>query len=247
MADVGTTWYTWLEQGRAIRISRDALERIAHALRLSRTDTEYFVALAQGDASEASLGVDIDPPIRQIVESVDRAPAFAIDPLAYVVAFNHLADAVFGFDAPGSRFGRNHLWRMFGDPARIALYGDSWDAVATNNVGIVRANYASRIGHPGFEELLVALHATGREFRRRWEGHYTAPISQTHLITLVHERLGRLTTHGACLAFPERPGYAMRVVLPGDNATAAIFCRLAGEAAEAATAPKPRTRKSRHR
>src|SRR5262249_49502792 len=35
LADVGVTWYTWLEQGRDIHVSRQTVERIAHALRLT--------------------------------------------------------------------------------------------------------------------------------------------------------------------------------------------------------------------
>ncbi len=36
LAGVGTTWYTWLEQGRDVRASLDVLEAIARALRLTR-------------------------------------------------------------------------------------------------------------------------------------------------------------------------------------------------------------------
>ncbi|HEX4206969.1 MAG TPA: helix-turn-helix transcriptional regulator [Ktedonobacteraceae bacterium] len=32
VAGVGTTWYTWLEQGRAIGVSAQVLESLAHAL-----------------------------------------------------------------------------------------------------------------------------------------------------------------------------------------------------------------------
>ena len=38
LAQVGVTWYTWLEQGRAINVSAPALGRIARALSLSSTD-----------------------------------------------------------------------------------------------------------------------------------------------------------------------------------------------------------------
>src|SRR5689334_8162460 len=34
LAGVGVTWYTWLEQGREIRVSAHFLERVASALRL---------------------------------------------------------------------------------------------------------------------------------------------------------------------------------------------------------------------
>src|SRR5687768_1197318 len=37
LADIGVTWYTWLEQGREIDVSASAYERIARALGLSET------------------------------------------------------------------------------------------------------------------------------------------------------------------------------------------------------------------
>ena len=45
LAEVGVTWYTWLEQGRAINVSAAALTRIARALSLSPTDEAYLFAL----------------------------------------------------------------------------------------------------------------------------------------------------------------------------------------------------------
>ena len=46
LAEVGLTWYTWLEQGRAINVSAAALARIARALRLDATDEAYLFSLA---------------------------------------------------------------------------------------------------------------------------------------------------------------------------------------------------------
>ena len=36
LADVGVTWYTWLEQGRQINVSAEALQRIARAQNVRR-------------------------------------------------------------------------------------------------------------------------------------------------------------------------------------------------------------------
>src|ERR1041385_2784026 len=47
LAGVGVTWYTWLEQGRDIRVSPETLLRISRALRLSPTDIEYLFTLCE--------------------------------------------------------------------------------------------------------------------------------------------------------------------------------------------------------
>jgi transcriptional regulator with XRE-family HTH domain len=231
VADVGVTWYTWLEQGREIRVSADALERIGHALRLTQSDMEYLFALAGVAHPAAASAPSVDPPFQRIVESVDRAPAIVLNPQGYVVAFNGIADRVYDFQAHGRPFGRNHLWRMFGDPERIALYAKTWDALATNAVGILRANYTSRASDAAFDELLVALRATGDEFRRRWDAHYTAPVAQTLELRLAHQKLGRLAISSTRLAFPSPPGYVLFVQPAADARTVATLDRIARRAA----------------
>jgi transcriptional regulator with XRE-family HTH domain len=46
-AGISTTWYTWLEQGRDIRVSPQALTRIADALKLDDGERSYLFRLAE--------------------------------------------------------------------------------------------------------------------------------------------------------------------------------------------------------
>src|ERR1700712_5403089 len=48
LADVGASWYTWLEQGRDIQVSEAFLERLAQALRLAPAERAHLFELAQG-------------------------------------------------------------------------------------------------------------------------------------------------------------------------------------------------------
>src|ERR1700751_398903 len=47
LANVGLTWYTWLEQGRQARPSASVLTAIADALRLDTHEREHLFALAR--------------------------------------------------------------------------------------------------------------------------------------------------------------------------------------------------------
>jgi transcriptional regulator with XRE-family HTH domain len=47
LANVGLTWYTWLEQGRQARPSASVLTAIADALRLDAHEREHLFALAR--------------------------------------------------------------------------------------------------------------------------------------------------------------------------------------------------------
>src|SRR5262245_34905683 len=46
LADVGVTWYTWLEQGRPINVSPATLRRVSRALQLTVSDEGYLFTLA---------------------------------------------------------------------------------------------------------------------------------------------------------------------------------------------------------
>ena len=49
IAGVGTTWYTWLEQGRDVRASLDVLEAICRALKLTPAERTHLVLLGRGE------------------------------------------------------------------------------------------------------------------------------------------------------------------------------------------------------
>lgn len=49
LAGVGTTWYTWLEQGRDIRVSSQVLDSIARVLQLSHAERAYLFDLVRDE------------------------------------------------------------------------------------------------------------------------------------------------------------------------------------------------------
>src|SRR5581483_961692 len=51
LAGVGTTWYTWLEQGRDVRASLEVLEALAKALRLDSAERNHLIQLGRGEAA----------------------------------------------------------------------------------------------------------------------------------------------------------------------------------------------------
>ncbi|PZS08036.1 MAG: hypothetical protein DLM64_13435 [Solirubrobacterales bacterium] len=53
LAGVGTTWYTWLEQGRDVRASLDVLEALARALRLTPAERVHLILLGRGEEAPA--------------------------------------------------------------------------------------------------------------------------------------------------------------------------------------------------
>lgn len=56
LAGVSTTWYTWLEQGRDIKVSMSVLENIADALQLNKDERKYLYGLALEEVEKIDMG-----------------------------------------------------------------------------------------------------------------------------------------------------------------------------------------------
>ncbi len=54
LADVGVTWYTWLEQGREVNPSEAVLVGVANALQCSPLETRHLFVLAGLTPPEAT-------------------------------------------------------------------------------------------------------------------------------------------------------------------------------------------------
>src|ERR1700739_1974901 len=74
LCGVSPTWYTWIEQGRPVSASADALARIAVALQLSRAERAYLFELAaQRDPAEPDpAAADAPATLRENVPPRDR-------------------------------------------------------------------------------------------------------------------------------------------------------------------------------
>jgi transcriptional regulator with XRE-family HTH domain len=175
LAGVGTTWYTWLEQGREVRASLDVLEALARALRLTAAERAHLILLGRGEEAPPCKPPPerISPTIRRLIENLGPNPAYVLGRRWDYLAWNRAACATMGtFDrlAPNAR---NHLWLMFMDPARRELFTD-WERAIRLAVAKFRADSARHLGDPAFEELIGALKSSSPEFRRLWERHEVA-------------------------------------------------------------------------
>src|SRR6202012_612846 len=95
-ANVSTTWYTWLEQGRGGAPSAEVLERIARALMLSDVEREHLFLLGLGRPPEAHYRKNdgVTPRLQRVLDALDPTPALLRTATWDVVAWNRAATAV---------------------------------------------------------------------------------------------------------------------------------------------------------
>src|SRR5215813_8228638 len=76
-ANISSTWYTWLEQGRGGAPSPDVLNRIASGLMLTEPEREHLFMLGLGHPPEVRYrSVEgISPRLQRLMDSLDASPA----------------------------------------------------------------------------------------------------------------------------------------------------------------------------
>lgn len=172
LAGVGTTWYTWLEQGRDVRPSAEVLATLADALRLDVAERRHLFVLHDRPlpAARATGPQQIDPPLRRVLDSLTGQPAIVIGRRWDLLGWNPAADATFG---PYERLEgdeRNMLHLVFADPDHRRLLVD-WELVAKNAIAMFRADCARYVGDASFGRLVDRLNRLSPEFSRWWPKH----------------------------------------------------------------------------
>lgn len=95
LADIGITWYTWLEQGRPINVSSQVLERLARTLRLTPAETAHLYTLARRALPKADVCEEVTLGLRAVLDALEYVPACAVNTCWDVLAWNRAAGLVF--------------------------------------------------------------------------------------------------------------------------------------------------------
>jgi len=228
LAGVGVTWYTWLEQGRDIRVSPETLLRIARALRLSATDIEYLFTLCElPPPTPEVFSANVPQPVRDALASF-RGPALVVAPTLDVLAANAFAEVLYDFDSFPGPFARNILARAFLDPSRRSFYVN-FDESVPNMIGFLRVAYARHAGESRFEELLATLLDQSPEFARRWHQQQTA-IPEPVELHIQSDTFGRVNFHSVRLEIPGLADHLFVLLPPSDEITRRVVDRWFREA-----------------
>ncbi|TJZ65428.1 helix-turn-helix transcriptional regulator [Chitiniphilus eburneus] len=170
LADISPTWYAWIEQGRDINVSGDALDRLARALRMDRTQRAYLFELAgRRDTSPPPADPALPAALLAQLLTDIAAPAYVLGRYWEVLAFNQAAQALFvgWLDAPGPH---NLLEYVFLATGARDLVED-WEARARRLAAEFRADSRASLDDPGLEAFVARLAAESPEFAEYWRRH----------------------------------------------------------------------------
>ena len=220
LAGVSHTWYTWLEQGRDIRPSRQVVDALARTLRLSAAEHEYVLRLSGNGGAPAAGALEAMPGhLQRLLDALGPSPAYAITSswsmVGWNAAYEHLYPGVAALPA-GSR---NLLWVVFTDPAVRDLLGD-WAADSRRFLTQFRAEVGPRLADPEVVDLVTRLQAASPDFREGWASHDVDRFSSTER-RFEHPLVGTLVLEHHQLTPADAPGLQLVVYTPAEGTDSA--------------------------
>jgi transcriptional regulator with XRE-family HTH domain len=237
VAGVGTTWYTWLEQGRDVKPSSEVLAALGEALKLDAAEQRHlFILAGRPPPSPRPLTPErVEAPLRHTLASLAIQPAYVMGRRWDVLAWNRAAEVVFADYGALEGDARNIMHLLFTDESHRRLLVD-WEELARVALGRFRADSAKYIGDPEFERLIARLTAVSPQFRSWWpERHVFRQLSGVKSIR--HPAAGDMTFEHMSLSIDDGSDMKLIVYTPlaAENTVAKIEALL--QPAPAATAP----------
>ncbi|MEU0541646.1 helix-turn-helix transcriptional regulator [Nocardia sp. NPDC005978] len=229
LSGVSLTWYTWLEQGRAVETSRQVVDALARTLRLDPDQHRHLRALAGlTDPDDGRIAAD-NARLQRLVDAVLPNPASIFDRNFDYVVWNTAYARVRHdpLDLPSRR--RNLLWMMFTDKENRARM-PRWEFAARAVLSQLRDATGSRPGDPELSALVSELSRESPEFRRWWSEY---PVGRFRPATIVvaHPDAGDIELELFQLRPAEDPGLLLVVQVPATPLSAARMAAVAGPAA----------------
>jgi transcriptional regulator with XRE-family HTH domain len=214
-AGIGTTWCAWIEQGREVNASPQALARISQALELTPAERAYLFELSGRRDPQTRIpesATAAPDSIRTLVEALSQ-PAYGLDRLWNACCWNRAAAIMFeGWLGKGHQ--KNLLRFVFVEPSARELIPD-WEERATRLLAEFRADYGRAFNDSLTRALVEQLRRDSAVFDRAWQAQAVID-REGGARTFNHPRQGLVTYRQHTFSPAERPDYKLVVLAPAD-------------------------------
>jgi transcriptional regulator with XRE-family HTH domain len=214
---MSVTWYTWLEQGRDVSASPQALAALAGALHLTPAERGYLFELAgkRDPATAASddadtAGMDVPPALADAVAAV-KPPAYLLDRLWNARAWNAAAARLFVGWLDRNE-DKNLLRYVFLNPVARKIIPD-WNRRTRRVLAEFRAESGRHVDDPALMAMVDDLKASSAFFARCWSDHEVLERLGGER-TFDHPRGGRLSYEQVAFTVASRIDFKLVMLLP---------------------------------
>jgi transcriptional regulator with XRE-family HTH domain len=214
-ANVSTTWYTWLEQGRGGAPSAEVLNRIAHALMLTDIEREHLFLLALGRPPEVRYRAaeGVTPRLQRVLDSLELSPAYVKTSTWDIVAWNRAATVVLADYGALSAEQRNIL-RLIFSKSHVREAQTDWEGVARFAVASFRADSARAGAAKNAKALVDELCQLSPEFSSMWRDNDVGSSYSDLTKYIRHPRAGLIGLEYTSFAVDGRPDLGLVIYNP---------------------------------
>jgi transcriptional regulator with XRE-family HTH domain len=231
LAFVSLTWYTWLEQGRDIRVSPALLDAVAHALKLDDDAWRHVRRLAGAPVLDCAAtqdfpdeGSDYDPDLLGLTDDLLPSPAALVTPAFDFVAWNNAYAKLLHDPAELPATRRNLLWSLFLNTS-VRRRLTTWETETNTIVPHLRAQRAHHPNNERLQELLEELTSESEPFRKAWSRSSVAPLVN-HIQVVEHPDVGRVRVRQEMFRPVDQRGPLIYVHAPVDEESRQRILRL---------------------
>jgi transcriptional regulator with XRE-family HTH domain len=194
LAGVSTTWYTWLEQGRDIRMSASVLDCVANALQLTADERKYVYALALesglGAASLKEEQTEISPSLKKIMNELRFCPTIITDRRYFIVGWNEAASHVF-LDFEQVPIEQRNMIRLLFTRKELQRLAVNWDHFIRGFLAIFRAYYGQYMEDEWYDRFLEEMKLIHPDFDNLWQQSEVKSAPEV-LIEFRHAKVGKM-------------------------------------------------------
>jgi transcriptional regulator with XRE-family HTH domain len=231
LAEIGTTWYTRLEQGKPIRVSARVLGAVASALQCSGPETRHLFTLAgleqPAATSHTAVCESLSAASQAILDRLDPIPALIQNARFDIVGYNRAFQRLMGIDfATLPPEDRNCLYLAVSHPGWRAALAD-WETALPHIVALFRAAMAEHMHEPTWESLLERCMAASAEFRELWPRYQVRGV-ENHVKRFRHADVGILNLQQSNWWSAPKNGDRLVIYAPADPESEQALQRLAG-------------------
>jgi transcriptional regulator with XRE-family HTH domain len=212
LAGVSADYYTRLERGNAAGVSDTVLEALARALQLDDTERAHLFDLARATRTATPrrrrrAQPRIRPSVQQMLDAMAGLPAFVRNGRLDILGATRLGRALYSQHFDSHAQPPNTARFVFLDDRSSSFY-TNWERVASDVVGILRAEAGRDPYDRDLCDLIGELSTRSEPFRTLWAAH-NVRTHDTGIKRFHHPLVGELTLNFEAMELVADPGLTM--------------------------------------